>query len=193
MIGGMMENSSSLVNRMIRASKLEVHLYEEVEADPTVTTQALTVVIIVSVLAGIGTAISGAISGVGGLRLLWGFIGGIVASLIGWLAWSFFTWIIGTKLLKGPKTSATWGELLRTIGFAYSPGILRFFVFIPIIGGIIVFVVLVWSLIAGVIAVRQALDFSTGRAIATCIVGWIIYIVIVFLVSLLLFGTASLF
>jgi len=178
---------------MIRASKLEVALYEEVEADSTLTTQALTVVILVSVMGGIGTAISGALKGAGGLFILWGLLGGIVASLIGWLAWSFFTWLIGTKLLKGPETSATWGELLRTIGFAYSPGILRFFVFIPVLGWIISFAVLIWSLIAGVIAVRQALDFSTGRAIATCIVGWIIYLIIVSLVGILLFGAAMLF
>lgn len=95
-------------------------------------------------------------------------------------------------MFKGPETSATWGELLRTIGFSNSPGVFRLFSFIPFLGGIISFVASVWALIAGVIAVRQALDFSTGRAIATCIVGWIIYMVIVFLASTLLLGTGAL-
>ena len=188
-----MQGSSSMINRMIRAAKLQSGLFEEVEADKSATSQALLVVITVSVIAGIGVAISGPMAGRAGLFILWGLLGGIGGSLLGWLAWSFFTWIIGTTILKGPNTSATWGELLRTIGFAYSPGVLRFFVFIPFLGGLISFAALIWSLVAGVIAVRQALDFSTGRAIATCIIGWIIYVIIVFLVNLLLFGVASLF
>jgi hypothetical protein len=185
-----MANSSSMINRMIRASKLQSSLYEEVEADKSATSQALLAVIIVSIIAGIGVAIQGIIFGAGGLFIVLGFIGGIVASLVGWLAWSFFAWLIGTTILKGPETSATWGELLRTIGFAYSPGVFRFFAFIPILGGLISFLALIWSLVAGVIAVRQALDFSTGRAIATCIIGWIIYVIIAFLVGALLFGGA---
>ena len=172
---------------MIRAAKLEVALYEEVEADTSATGQAVLSVVLVSVIAGIGTAIGTIIAG-GGILILWGLLAGIVGSLVGWLAWSFFTWLLGTTIFKGPETKATWGELMRTIGFAYSPGVFRFFSFIPIVGVVINFGVLIWSLIAGVIAVRQALDFSTGRAIATCIVGWIIYLVIIILVGVLIGG-----
>lgn len=182
-----MSTSSSMINRMIRAAKLQPDLYEEVEADTSATGQAVLAVITVSVIAGIGTAI-GAIFAGGGLRILWGLLAGIASSLVGWLAWSFFTWLLGTTIFKGPETKATWGELMRTIGFAYSPGVFRFFSFIPIVGIIINFGVLIWSLIAGVIAVRQALDFSTGRAIATCIVGWIIYLIITVLLGVLIGG-----
>lgn len=182
-----MSTSSSLINRMIRASKLQVALYEEVEADSSATSQAVLAVIVVSILSGIGSAI-GAIFQGGGLRIIWGLLGGIVASLLGWLAWSFFTWLLGTTVFKGKETKASMGELMRTIGFAYSPGVFRLFSFIPVLGPIISFATMVWSLIAGVIAVRQALDFSTGRAIGTCIVGWIIYVIVVFLVTLLLGG-----
>jgi hypothetical protein len=182
-----MSTSSSLVNRMIRASKLEVALYEEVEADTSATSQAVLSVVLVSIISGIGTAIGAIIAG-GGLRIIWGLLGGIVGSLLGWLAWSFFTWLLGTTVFKGPETKSSWGELMRTIGFAYSPGVFRFFSFIPFLGPVISFAALVWSLIAGVIAVRQALDFSTGRAIATCIVGWIIYVIVMVLVALLVGG-----
>jgi hypothetical protein len=182
-----MSTSSSLINRMIRASKLEVALYEEVEADTSATSQAVLAVILVSIISGIGTAIGAIIAG-GGLRIIWGLLGGIVGSLLGWLAWSFFTWLLGTTVFKGPETKSSWGELMRTIGFAYSPGVFRFFSFIPFLGPVISFAALVWSLIAGVIAVRQALDFSTGRAIATCIVGWIIYVIVMVLVALLVGG-----
>jgi len=176
---------------MIRAAKLNVNLYEEVEADTTANKQSFLAVLIVSVATGIGSGIAGAFTG-GGLWFVWGLLSGIAFSIIGWLAWSFFAYLIGTKIFKGRETSATWGELLRTIGFSNSPGVFRFFSFIPFIGGFISFAVSVWALIAGVIAVRQALDFSTRRALATCIVGWIIYMLIVFLASTFLLGAGFL-
>lgn len=184
--------TKSITNRMLRAAKLDIHLYEEVEADTTATSQAFLAVILVSLATGIGAGIAG-LGTKGGIWFLWGLLGGLIASIIGWLAWSFFTYIIGTKLFKGPETSATWGELLRTIGFSNSPGVLRIFSFIPFLGGIIAFGASIWALIAGVIAVRQALDFSTGRAIVTCIVGWIIYMLIVFLVTASLLGAGAFF
>jgi len=87
-------------------------------------------------------------------------------------------------IFKVPETSATYGELLRTIGFAHSPLILGFFIFVPGIGILIFYGVGIWALIAGVIAVRQALDFSTWRAIGTCVLGWIAYQIILGLVGL---------
>ena len=185
-----MEASRSLTSRMVRAAKLDVNLYEEVEADTKANGQALLAVVLVSLASGVGTGITGLIT-MGGLWFVWGLLVGLVTSLLGWLAWSFLAYILGTTIFKGPETSATWGELLRTIGFSNSPGALRFFSFIPFIGEIIAFIASIWSLVAGVIAVRQALDFSTGRAIATCIVGWLIYALIVFLGTTLLIGTMA--
>ena len=112
----------------------------------------------------------------------------MITALIGWFIWSYITYFIGTRLFKGPKTKATYGELLRCIGFSNSPGTLRILSFIPIVGVIIAFVAGLWSLVAMVIAVRQALDFSTGRAIATCIVGFIVLLVISAAVGLLTAG-----
>ncbi len=187
-----MADSRSLVNRMVRAAKLDVDLYEEVEADTTANGQAFLAVIIASLASGIGAGISGAIVK-GGLWFLWALLIGLVVAIVGWLAWSVLAYWLGTTIFRGPQTSATYGELLRTIGFSNSPRVLSFFAFIPFLGGIIAFGVSVWALVAGVIAVRQALDFSTWRAIGTCVVGWIIYMLIVFLVTGLVLGGAALF
>ena len=110
-----MESSKSLTNRMIRAAKLDVQLYEEVEADSSANSQALMVVIIASLAVGIGGAFAGAsVDGVGGF--LWGLIIGLGLSIVGWLAWAFLAFWLGTTIFRGPQTSATFGELLRTIG-----------------------------------------------------------------------------
>jgi len=173
---------NKLIDRMIRAAKLDSSLYEEVEKDTAATNQALLVVVIASICAGIGSAISGHMA-VGPTGFIYGLITGVITALIGWLIWSFITYFVGTRLFKGPQTKATYGELLRCIGFSDSPGVLAILVFLPVIGGVIGFIAWIWALVAMVIAVRQALDFSTGRAIATCIVGFIIMMIIVALVA----------
>lgn len=155
-----------LIDRMIRASKLDVALYEEVEADRSTMGQAVMVVVISSVAAGIGSM---AVTGFSGL------IVGTLAALAGWFVWSFLTYIIGTKMLPEPQTRADYGELLRTIGFSSAPGVIRILAFIPFVGMLINFLAGIWMLVAMVIAVRQALDYqSTARAVGVCLIGWVI-------------------
>ncbi len=118
-------------DRIIRAAKLDIGLYEEVEADKTAMQQAMGVVILSSVAAGIGTIARGGLMGI--------FVGTIVA-LIGWYIWASLTYFIGTKLLPEPQTKADIGELLRTIGFASSPGLIRVIGIIPALGPIVFFI-----------------------------------------------------
>ena len=161
---------NQFTDRMIRAAKLDKNLYEEVEADTGAMGQALTVVIISSVAAGIGSLHMGGFSGV----LL-----GIVMALVGWFIWAYLTFIIGTKMLPTPQTRTNYGELLRTIGFSSSPGIIRVIGIIPGISGLVFMVSGIWMLAAMVIAVRQALDYtSTWRAVGVCIIGWIIQAIV---------------
>jgi len=175
-------SSHSLTDRMIRAARLDVALYNEVEADLSATNQALTVVIISSVAAGIGGAIGGAIAGRPS-AIIGGLIGGIVAALLGWLVWSYVMYFVGTRMFGG---TATYGELLRTTGFATSPGVLRILSFIPVVGGLISLVVAIWMIVTGFVAVREALDISTGSTIATIIVGIIAEFIVILVVGLIL-------
>ncbi len=161
---------ASIVDRMIRAARLEPHLYEEVEHDGSATSQALLVVALGAVGGGIG-ALSGGITGL---------IFGIIAALVGWVVYAFIAYWVGTNIFKGPHTEATWGQLLRTLGFANSPRVLLALAIIPvsIISGLVVLAVFIWMLFTTVIAIRQALDFNTGRAIATAVVSLLAQIVI---------------
>ncbi len=175
--------STSIVKRMIRAARLDSTLYDEVENDETATLQALFIVVIASISSGIGSAASIAMLGVEPSIIIASLISGLILSLVGWLIWSFITYIIGTKVFGG---IATYGELLRTIGFSDAPGILLIFSFIPFLGGVISFVIGIWGLAAMAIAVRQALDFSTVNAILTCIVGFIAYMLFEFMLFFLI-------
>lgn len=166
---------SSFKDRIIKSALLDPNIYEEIEADKGAMGQAATVVIVSSIAAGIGTI------GTNGIA---GLVFATVAALIGWLVWALLTLYIGTKLLPEPETKSDYGELLRTIGFASSPGIIRVLGIIPWLGTIVFAIGGIWMLVAMVIAVRQALDYkSTWRAVGVCVIGWVIQ----FLVILLLF------
>jgi hypothetical protein len=168
--------------RIIRAAKLDVHLYEEVEADTGALAQATTVVVISSLAAGLGGI--NVAGGLGGIAL------GTLSALVGWYVWAYLTYFIGTRLLPEPQTSATHGELLRTIGFSSSPGLIRILGIIPGLTGPIFLAAGVWMLVAMIIAVRQALDYrSTARAVGVCIIGWLIQVLFIMLLFWL-FGPA---
>ena len=162
-------------DRMLRAAKLDIDLYEEVEADKSAMPQAMGVVVLSSVAAGIG-GIGMGVAGLGGILM------GIVLSLVGWYIWAFLTYFIGTKLLPEPQTHADLGELLRTIGFSSSPGLIKILGIIPGLGAVVFSVASIWMLVAMVIAVRQALDYkSTWRAVGICVIGWVIQTLILVL------------
>ncbi len=174
---------ASLMDRMIRAAKLDVHLYEEVEADTGAMGQAMGVVVLSSVAAGIGSVATG---GLGGVLI------GTIAALIGWYVWAYLTYLIGTKLLPEPQTKADHGELLRTIGFSSSPGLIRVLGVIPGLAPLVFLASGIWMLVAMIIAVRQALDYtSTLRAVGVCLIGWIIQAIILGLLFSILGGAAA--
>ena len=161
-------SKSSFQDRIIRATKLDSNLYEEVEADQSALGQAMAIVIFSSIAAGIGLYKTGGFSGI---------ITGTMASLISWYVWAYLTYFIGTKILPEPQTQSDLGELLRTIGFSSSPGLLRVFYFVPGIGVLVYLISSFWMLVAMIIAVRQALDYnSTLRAVGVCVIGYIIQI-----------------
>ena len=157
---------------------LRTETYEEVEADRSGTPQAMAVVLLVALATGIGNLGSGTI-----LAL----VVGIVVAIAGWGLWAGITYLVGTTIFKTPETEANWGQLARTLGYAQSPGLLKIFVVIPVIGPLVFAVVSIWQLVAMVIAIRQALAYtSTLRAIGVAIVGFIAYAALTGLIFALL-------
>ena len=100
---------------------------------------------------------------------------GIVAGIVQWALWAFVTYVLGTTLFNTPQTEANWGQLARTTGFAQTPGLLRIFGFIPFIGPLLATIGTVWQFVAMVVAVKQALDYtSKWRAVGVVLVGFIL-------------------
>ena len=154
--------------RLQKAILLDVSFYEEVEKDKQFTDQAMMTVALVSVVQGF------MIAGFAPIALVQGILGSIIRFVI----WAFFIAFVGTRILPEPETQSNTGELIRTLGFAYAPGLLVVLKVLPIIGNFVDPVVVILQLAAMTIAVRQALDFnSTVRAVGVCIVAFVLMVV----------------
>ncbi len=152
----------ALVRRMWRAAKLEADFYEEVEAERRSIRQA-TVVVLLACAAG---AAGGALAGVPPRRVAID----VLEPLVLWVGGAAFAYMVGATFFRGPETETDYPEVLRTTGFAFAPGVLRLFAFVPppdTVGFALTVVADVWVLLAAVVAVRQALDFTTLRAVGT--------------------------
>jgi len=172
--------NSQFVNRIIRACKLDISLYEEVEADKSATIQAALVVVLSSLAAGVGTLSIGVSN----------FFMAPALSLVSWYIWAYLIYLIGTKLFPETSTKADHGELLRTIGFSSAPGLIRIFGFTPELMSVTFIGAAVWMLVAMVIAVRQALDYqSTWRAIGVVVIAFLIQAIILIII-LRIFGVS---
>ena len=173
---------ATMIDRMIRAVKLDVDFYNEAEADTSLNQEALLIVVIVSVAGGIGSLIGGLFSGDFGAALL-GAVLAIVLGVVNYYIWSYVTYFVGTNLFDG---TADAGEMLRVLGYAHTPRLLSLLSFIPCVGPILSLAGAVLSLVAAVIAVREALDFDTGKAVITCLIGWVVILVISVVLGMIL-------
>jgi hypothetical protein len=173
-------SSQALIDRMMGAARLDSATFEEVEHDTNATSQALIVVVLAAVAGGIGAIRNDGISGL---------IGGTISGIVGWVVFSAFIFFVGTRFLKTSETEADMGQVLRTLGFADSPGILAIVGIIPILGPIVAAIASLWVLVASIIGVRQALEMSTGRAIATIIIAAIAEAIVVVILAAI-FGIA---
>jgi hypothetical protein len=162
----------SLIQRLTGALRLDVETYERIEADTSATTQAALIVANSALFAAAGNAL-----------LRGGDLGGgifvAIAQLVGWALYAAVAYVIGTKIIPGPQTRSTWGEIARTLGFANTPRFLLLLVFIPGITGLVRAVVSVWVLAATVVALRSALDVGTVRAIVVGVLAALVQLLVI--------------
>ena len=171
---------TTFLRRVLSALALDPKVFEEVEADRRATGQALLVVIAAGIAAGIGNA--GVGSGAATIVVVVA-----LGSIAAWAAWASLLYLIGTRIMPERTTSADLGQVLRTLGFAAAPGLFRAF---EIFGGTRWFVLpltSIWMVLAMIVAIRQALDYTTtARAVALSLLGWAISFGVALVIGLLL-------
>ena len=171
--------STQYINKIIRACKLDVNLYEEVEADKTATLQAAGVVVLSSLAAGVGALSLGTSN----------FLIAPLLSLASWFVWAYLVYLIGVKIFPESTTEADHGQLLRTIGFSSAPGLIRVFGITPELMTVTFVGSAFWMLACMVVAVKSALDYqSLWRALGVVVVAWLIQAFFLFLVIVLFKG-----
>lgn len=171
-----------ILERARRVIQLDTPVYNTIARDPNATQQAAIVVGVVAIAGAIG----GANEGAGGMFV------GLIGAFIGWLIFAGMAWFFGTNIFGTPTTVTNWESLLRTLGYAQAPNILAFFGFIPILGGLVAFIGSIWAIVTGVLAIRETLGFSTGRAIITGLIAAIATGIVAAILSII-FGVAIFF
>jgi len=163
-----------MLARIIGVFKLSAPTFEEIEHNTSLTLPAALIVVLVSLISGVG---NGLFNGFINKSFFRGFLGSLIGVILGWLLWSAVTWFVGTRFFKG---EADLGQMLRVIGFAYLPMLLSI---IPCVGGVIG---IIWTIAAGFIAIRQGLDLDDLKAFFTVIVGAFFYVVLMGVLNLIL-------
>jgi hypothetical protein len=167
----------SFVDRLIGVAKLDAATFEEIEHDETATVWAAVIATLAGVSLGVGIAMLGiALGEVAG----WGAVifFGIVYAILGLLGLALFTtvaYLVGGNLLKTEATEVTWAQLFRTLGFAGLPIVVLGW--LAMIHSLVLLVAIAWFLGAVVVAVRQAMDFGTDRAVVTALVAFIVTLI----------------
>ena len=153
------------LNRIFRAIKIDIELFEEVEKDKQATFQAGAVVVLSSLAAGVGSIHLGASN----------FLIAPALSLLSWYVWAYVIYFVGVKLFRDVKTKSNHSELLRTIGFSSAPGLIRVFGITPELMTVTFIGSALWMLACMVVAVRQTLNFkSLWKALGVVIMSWFV-------------------
>ncbi len=157
---------NTLLRRMRGAAALHAETYEEIEADRTSITQAGTIVAGAALSNAVGTFLALAEREPDTGRLLFQILVSALLPLVIWFGGSAFSYMAGASFFRGPETETDFAEVLRTTGFAFTPGLLLGFAATPplSVGIAIAWIVRLWTLAAAIVAIRQALDFTTLRA-----------------------------
>ena len=182
-----------MIQRMIGASFFNAETYEDIEADPSAIGQAILVVMLVTICGMVGGVIGALLGEVSTLKIILELIAGLVFGIVRWAIWVSVFSLVGGMMLRTGNTQTSWAEMGRVVGFAYTPGVLSIFSFVPFIGELFNVVGLIWTVAAVTMAVRQALDFeSTGRAIGvvllSAVIGFIPWIIVVVIQWMVLGG-----
>ncbi len=180
-----------LFDRMFRAAMLDPLVFDEIKEDRGALGQAVQVIVIT-------TAASALASGAQALNTLEeadvpnNVLTSAATAVVTWLLWCVMVYLIGTGVFGG---AASFMEVLRNLAFAQSPSVLIILsvplAFVPTAGtaiaGLLGLAVALWTLIVSVIATRQTLGITTGKATVITLITAVVLIVVSLIVTLTFF------
>jgi hypothetical protein len=167
-----------MLDRVLRAVRLDPTLYREVAADDRLMGEAALIVLAATLLSAIGTGIGSRSWVLGfGAELINGF-------LIGWLLWAVIANLVGDFI--GGRSQLS--EMVRALGYANAPRFVGVLGFLPCVGPIFRLAAWLLTIAAGVVAIREAMDFDTFKALVTAVIGLAAYIIFNMLIGLVYGG-----
>jgi len=176
-----------MIDRIIRAIRLDPTLYREVADDEDYNDEAYIIVGIVTLLSAFGAGLGAAISRTSGQGFFGAFFSdAITRVLLGWLLWAVISYFVGTML--GGKSSIP--EMMRTLAYAQVPAFVSVLGFIPCLGFLFVVAGFLLSIGAGVIAIRESMEFDTMNAAITAVIGILVYVAATVIIGIVFGGIA---
>ncbi len=157
-----------MIERIVRAIRLDWTVFREIAEDRNALKEAALIVAIVTFLTAVG-------SGLANRSFVSFIVTWLVAVLVGWLGWAVLTYLVGTVVFKGETDVPA---MMRVLGYANAPHLLGLFRFVPCVGPVLPFVGWLLALVAGILAIREAMDFDTADAIVTVLISWVVAIAI---------------
>ncbi len=176
---------NAIISRVMRVFMFDLTVFQEVEDDKTATQQAWVVVVIAAVASGIGSAIGSLIAGSGFGSFVLGLILTPILSVLGYFLWAFVTYWVGVNMFQA---QTDFEEMQRVIGFAYAPNVVGILGFIPCVGWLISLAGSLYALVLSVMAVKEGLDVDMGKAIVTCVIGWVVNFILVSVIGGMVIG-----
>ena len=83
-------------------------------------------------------------------------------SIITWLVWGIFIYVIGVKLFPDKETKATFKKILIGVGYAHAPGLIRFFAVTPELVVPIIFFTQFWIFASLIISTKHILNLKSN-------------------------------
>ena len=85
-----------------------------------------------------------------------------LTAILTWFIWAIFIFVIGVKLFPDKQTKVSFKKVLTGVGFAHSPGLLRFFAVTPDLMIPIIFLTQFWIFASLIISTKQILNLKSN-------------------------------
>ena len=104
--------------------------------------------------------IAGAVAANTIIKTAIGFSG--LTAILTWLIWAIFIFVVGVKLFPDKETKVSFKKVLIGVGYAHSPGLLRFFAVTPELMVPIIFLTQFWIFAGLIISTKQILNLKSN-------------------------------